>query len=90
MDICIEEDKIEVEKMITPVDFESQYNAWRGTLYGMSSNSRRSAFLRHGNAASRIGHLYFAGGTVHPGGGIPLVLLSGKHTADLIRRREGI
>ncbi len=88
MGIRIEDEKIEVEEMITPADFESRYHAWRGTLYGMSSNSRRSAFVRHRNTSSRIGNLYFVGGSVHPGGGIPLVLLSGKHAADLILRRE--
>lgn len=88
MGLRIEEQDIEVEEIITPADFESWYNAWRGTLYGMSSNTRRSAFLRHANTAPRIRNLYFAGGTVHPGGGIPLALLSGKHAADMILRRE--
>jgi phytoene dehydrogenase-like protein len=31
-------------------------------------------------------NLFFTGGTTHPGGGIPLVLLSGKMVADLIER----
>ncbi len=78
------ENNIEVEQVITPEDFERKYNANRGSIYGVSSNGIFSAFLRPPNKARGIENLYFAGGATHPGGGIPLVLLSGKMAADLI------
>ncbi|MBA2503916.1 MAG: phytoene desaturase [Pyrinomonadaceae bacterium] len=76
-------DSIDYEHRITPEDFRRKYNAHRGSIYGISSNSMLSLFLRPPNAARDIEGLYFAGGATHPGGGIPLVLLSGKMAADL-------
>jgi phytoene dehydrogenase-like protein len=52
-------------------------------LYGTSSNNQFAAFLRHANFSSKIKELYFVGGSVHPGGGIPLALLSAKIVDDL-------
>ncbi len=75
---------IDYERIITPEDFARDYHAHRGSIYGVSSNNLTSAFLRPPNKARDIEGLYFAGGTTHPGGGIPLVLLSGKMAAELI------
>ncbi|MBD3183001.1 phytoene desaturase [Candidatus Poribacteria bacterium] len=75
---------IEFEKVYTPLDFLNLYNSNKGSIYGISSNSRMMAFKRHANRSRQIKGLYFAGGSVHPGGGIPLVLLSGKMAAELI------
>jgi phytoene dehydrogenase-like protein len=55
-----------------------------GSLYGTSSNHWKSAFLRHPNFKQDIKKLYFCGGSVHPGGGIPLCLLSAKIVDELI------
>jgi phytoene desaturase len=82
-------ESIEVEKIITPRDFARKYNAYRGSIYGMSSNSRAAAYLRPANRSRRYGNLYFAGGSSHPGGGIPLVLLSGGIVSDMIVRDDG-
>jgi phytoene desaturase len=70
----------------TPVDIERLSAARRGALYGASSNNRFAAFLRPRNQSSVFQNLYFAGGTTHPGGGVPMVTLSGKVAADLINR----
>lgn len=83
------EQHIRFERMLTPVDFEAQYGAYRGALYGFASNSPWSAFRRPANRDPRIRGLYFAGGSTHPGGGIPLVLLSGKLTAEAVQKHEG-
>jgi phytoene desaturase len=73
---------IVAEEVLTPADIESKTQSYGGALYGTSSNSMLSAFLRHPNFSSKIEHLYFCGGSVHPGGGIPLALLSAKILAD--------
>lgn len=78
------EDLIEVEEVLDPIGIESNTSAHRGSLYGTSSNSRFSAFLRHPNFTGRLKNLFFCGGSVHPGGGIPLCLLSAKIVADQI------
>nr|MCU0240295.1 hypothetical protein [Pyrinomonadaceae bacterium] len=80
------ESSIDFEEIITPDDFENKYRANRGSIYGVSSNGIFSAFMRPPNKNPRIKNLYFVGGATHPGGGIPLVLLSGKLSVDLILR----
>jgi len=72
------------ESILDPRTIESKTKSHRGSLYGASSNSKFSAFLRHPNFSSKIEGLYFCGGSVHPGGGIPLCLLSAKIVADLV------
>ncbi len=69
---------IEAEYILTPPTIESRTGSHLGALYGTSSNNRMAAFLRHANFSSDIRELYFAGGSVHPGGGIPLCLLSAR------------
>jgi phytoene desaturase len=79
---------IDFEQIITPADFEKKYRANRGSIYGISSNGVFSAFMRVPNKSREIENLYFAGGATHPGGGIPLVLLSGKMAAEMIEKNE--
>ncbi|MGF1506217.1 MAG: phytoene desaturase family protein, partial [Anaerolineae bacterium] len=76
--------RIAAEHMLTPVDIERLTGARFGALYGASSNNRWAAFRRPHNRAPDIKGLYFAGGTTHPGGGVPMVALSGKVAADLV------
>jgi phytoene dehydrogenase-like protein len=74
---------IEAEDVLTPPLIEQRTSSYRGALYGAASNSQFAAFLRHPNFTSNIKGLLFCGGSVHPGGGIPLCLLSAKITASL-------
>jgi len=78
------EDLIVAERIVAPPDIERLTGSHQGALYGTSSNNTMAAFLRHPNFSHRIGGLYFLGGSVHPGGGVPLCLLSARITADLI------
>jgi len=80
--------RIVYEQIITPQDFKEKYNAWRGSIYGLSSNSRRTAFLRPPNRAPGLDNLYFVGGSVHPGGGIPLVLLSARLVTRMVTGKK--
>ena len=75
---------IQEEEVLTPPLIEQKTSSHLGALYGSSSNDRMAAFLRHPNFSSKIKNLYFCGGSVHPGGGIPLCLLSAKIATDLI------
>ncbi|KPL09700.1 hypothetical protein AMJ85_06205 [candidate division BRC1 bacterium SM23_51] len=81
---------VEVEKVYTPEDFHHLFASNRGSIYGISSNSRTTAFRRPPNRSRDIKGLFFAGGSTHPGGGIPLVILSGKLAAELIADAEGL
>ena len=80
-------DKIIAESVLTPLDLENRTGSYRGSIYGISSNDRFAAFLRHPNFSKAISGLYFCGGSVHPGGGIPLVILSGKIASDMIIKK---
>lgn len=76
--------RIVTECLFTPSDFATRDMAHHGALYGWASHSIRTSLFRPPLRASR--NVFFVGGTTHPGGGIPLVLLSGKMVADLIQR----
>ncbi|MXV51112.1 phytoene desaturase [Pedobacter sp. HMF7647] len=78
------ESLITCEEILDPRSIEEKTSSYQGSLYGTSSNNLFAAFLRHANFSSQIKGLYFAGGSVHPGGGIPLALLSAKIVSDLI------
>ncbi|MBN2386139.1 MAG: phytoene desaturase [Anaerolineales bacterium] len=76
--------EIQYERILTPLEFAQVSGAYRGALYGASSNQRLAAFLRPHNRSPYVGGLYFAGGTTHPGGGAPMVTLSGKVAAGML------
>jgi phytoene desaturase len=75
---------ITCEAVLDPRSIESKTSSSQGALYGNSSNNRYAAFGRHANFSKHFKNLYFVGGSVHPGGGIPLCLLSAKIATDLI------
>lgn len=81
-------DLIETELVEDPRWIEQRTSSVNGSLYGPSGNSRWAAFMRHANRSSRYRGLYFCGGSVHPGGGIPMCLSSAKITANLIQKHE--
>ncbi len=80
--------KTDIEKFITceetldPRSIELKTSSHLGALYGNSSDSKWAAFMRHSNFSQQLNNLYFCGGSVHPGGGIPLCLLSAKIVDD--------
>jgi phytoene dehydrogenase-like protein len=76
---------IETEEVLDPVSIESATSSFMGSLYGTSSNSKMAAFLRHPNFTDAIQGLYFVGGSVHPGGGIPLCLKSAKIMSEMVK-----
>lgn len=57
-----------------------------GALYGLASNSWDAAFSRPGNTSTRIQGLHLASGTAHPGGGVPMAMISGFLAAQSINR----
>jgi phytoene desaturase len=74
------------ESVLTPPDIEEETGSSMGSLYGMASNSTTGAFMRQQNKSFIYRGLYFCGGTSHPGGGMPLALLSGRIAADLVMK----
>jgi phytoene dehydrogenase-like protein len=78
------EEYIEAEEILDPVKIELKTSSYQGALYGASSNSKLAAFLRHPNFSKQLKNLFFCGGSVHPGGSIPLSLLSAKIASEQI------
>lgn len=72
----------------TPDDMVRMWSADRGSLYGRSSNSMFSAFLRPRQRSKRFPNLWYVGGSAHPGGGVPLVTTSGMLAAEGILGRQ--
>lgn len=81
---------IETEEILDPVSIEEKTGSYMGSLYGTSSNDRMAAFGRHPNFTSYMKGLYFCGGSVHPGGGIPLCMKSAEIVSNLIDSNKSI
>jgi 1-hydroxycarotenoid 3,4-desaturase len=72
--------KPELSVVTTPKDFDALYPATGGALYGQASHGWTASFTRP-RARTRIPGLYLAGGSVHPGPGVPMAALSGRIAA---------
>lgn len=79
--------QIVTEEILSPPEIDKQTGSVNGSLYGSSSNSRYASFNRHANFRSDIQGLYFVGGSVHPGGGIPLCLSSARIVDGLVKEQ---
>lgn len=69
---------IEFEKIFTPKDFERELNAYNGATFGLAPTLFQSNYYRPHNKFKYAENLYFAGSSVHPGAGVPIVLTSAK------------
>lgn len=78
-------DRVVTRVVRTPADLERDTASPGGSIYGMSSNGWLATTRRPRNRGPIPG-LFLVGGTTHPGGGIPLVLLSAAIVADMIGR----
>jgi len=76
--------QIRHQEVASPDDLEVRTGARKGSLYGMSFHSRLTPFRRPANRDTEIAGLYYVGGTTHPGGGVPMVILSSKVVAEMI------
>ncbi|MFW3146097.1 MAG: phytoene desaturase family protein [Thermoplasmatota archaeon] len=83
-------DRIAAEGTLDPPGIEGKWSGNKGSIYGISSNSRTSAFRRQANRSREIKGLYFCGGSAHPGGGMPIVVLSGEIASNQIMKYENV
>lgn len=78
------ENKIEIERVFSPHDFENKFNLHIGSAFGLSHNFFQSGYFRPHNKSRDINNLYFVGASTYPGGGIPMVSLSAKLATERI------
>jgi len=75
---------IEFEYCFTPNDLQTLYGANGGSIYGVVTDRKKNGGFKIPSRSKLLDNLYFVGGSTHPGGGVPMVTLSGQLTADLI------
>ena len=73
----------DISALTMPGDFNRAFPASDGSLYGLSPHGMMASFQRP-TARTAIKGLYLAGGGAHPGAGIPMACLSGRHAAAAI------
>ncbi len=78
------EDRIRVERVLTPQDIHDRYRVLNGAIYGLASHGRFTGAFKPGNRSRELPGLYLAGGAAHPGPGMPMVLMSGWIAADAL------
>jgi phytoene desaturase len=76
------QDRIRVERVLTPQDIHERYRVLNGAIYGLASHGRFFGAFKPGNRARDLKGLYLCGGAAHPGPGMPMVLMSGWIAAD--------
>jgi len=86
--LCGEADALAWER--TPAGLAAEFPGSRGSIYGAASNSPWAAFRRPPNRVPGVRGLYLASGSAHPGGGVPLCVLSGAAAARAILRDRGV
>lgn len=79
---------IVTKDMWTPEDIARVYSSDRGAIYGTVSNRKKNKGFKHPKQSKYFDNLYFVGGTVNPGGGMPMVTLSGQQVKDMIVKRD--
>lgn len=80
------EQRIKVERWLTPQDINDRYHVLDGAIYGLASHGRLTGAFKPGNRSPDVRGLYLAGGAAHPGPGMPMVLMSGWIAADTLDR----
>ncbi|WP_284241621.1 phytoene desaturase family protein [Paenibacillus glycanilyticus] len=81
-------DHIVTKDVWTPEDIRRVYGSDRGAIYGTVSDRNKNRGFKHPKQSTRYDNLYFVGGTVNPGGGMPMVTLSGQQVRDKIVQRD--
>lgn len=79
-------DHIVVKHIMTPTDFENQFNLKFGATFGLRPTLFQSNYYRPHNTYKYVKNLYFAGSSNHPGAGVPIVLTSAKIAVSEIEK----
>jgi diapolycopene oxygenase len=78
------EERIVFERALTPQDIHDRYHVLHGAIYGLASHGKFLGAFKPGNRSPDLRGLYLAGGSAHPGPGMPMALMSGWIAADAL------
>jgi phytoene desaturase len=81
---------IEVEKVITPDDWEKEHSVYLGATFNLAHSFKQMLYFRPHNEFEEFKNCYLVGGGTHPGSGLPTIYQSGKISAGLIMKNDGI
>lgn len=80
------EQRIVTEDVLTPQDINDRYRVLNGAIYGLASHGRLLGAFKPANHSPDVRGLYLAGGSAHPGPGMPMVMMSGWIAADRLHQ----
>lgn len=81
---------IEKELIITPADWEDKSSIYKGATFNLAHNMGQMLHLRPHNKFEEFKNCYLVGGGTHPGSGLPTIYESGRISAELIMKQDGI
>ncbi len=84
------EERIRVEKIITPDDWENGYEVYRGATFNLAHNLGQMLHLRPRNRFEDLDSVYLVGGGTHPGSGLPVIYESARITSKLLLEDFGL
>ncbi len=84
------ESRIVVERALTPQEIHDRYQVLDGAIYGLASHGRFLGAFKPNNRSPDVRGLYLAGGSAHPGPGMPMALMSGWIAADALDADFGV
>jgi phytoene desaturase len=77
-------DRIRYEKMLTPDDWQDDYEIYRGATFNLSHDLGQMLHMRPHNRFEDVEGMYLVGGGTHPGSGLPVIYSSARITSDLL------
>lgn len=83
-------DHVEVEKIISPLDWENEYNVYKGATFNLAHNIGQMLYFRPHNKFDELDNCYLVGGGTHPGSGLPTIYLSSVISAGLISKKHNL
>ena len=81
---------IEAEKVITPLEWEKEYNVYKAATFNLRHNIGQMLYLRPRNKYEECENLYLVGGGTHPGSGLPTIYESARISSNLLCEKHGV
>jgi phytoene desaturase len=81
---------IEVERVLTPKNWEHDLNVYRGAVFNIGHQLSQMLYFRPHNKFEELSHVYLVGGGTHPGSGLPTIYESARISANMLSRAHAV